>query len=46
VHILEEACDNPEILTIVVDMQPTLEHLGEVANSLLFKYVDIPNVFR
>lgn len=37
VHFLEEACDNPEILKIVVDMQPTLEHLGEVANSLLFK---------
>lgn len=39
VHFLEEACENAEILKIVVDMQPTLEHLGEVANSLLFKYV-------
>lgn len=37
VQILEEACENQEILSIVVDMQPTLEHLGECANTLLYK---------
>ena len=37
VEYLEEACDSQDILKVVVDMQPTLEHLGEVANSLLYK---------
>lgn len=37
VQFLEEACQSQDILKIVVDMHPTLEHLGEVANTLLFK---------
>ncbi len=37
VQFLEEVCDSPENLKVVVDMQPTLEHLGEIANSLLYK---------
>ena len=38
VQYLEEACESLDVLRIVVDMQPTLEHLGEVANALLYKY--------
>ena len=38
VQLLEEACESQDVLKIVVDMQPTLEHLGEVANALLYKY--------
>ena len=37
VKFLEDACDLPDVLKIVVDMQPTLEHLGEVVNSLMFE---------
>lgn len=37
VQLLEEACESQDVLEIVVDMQPTLEHLGEVANALLYK---------
>lgn len=39
VQYLEEACESQDVLKIVVDMQPTLEHLGNVANSLLYKWV-------
>ena len=39
VQYLEEACESLDVLRIVVDMQPTLEHLGEVANALLYKFV-------
>lgn len=37
VQILEEACENQDFLNIIVDMQPTLEHLGECAYALLYK---------
>ncbi|KLO15978.1 hypothetical protein SCHPADRAFT_823888 [Schizopora paradoxa] len=46
VQFLEEVCDSPENLKVVVDMQPTLEHLGEVANSLLYKFMSTPLGFR
>ncbi|KAH8114744.1 Rapamycin-insensitive companion of mTOR, N-term-domain-containing protein [Phellopilus nigrolimitatus] len=46
VQFLEEACESQDILQIVVDMQPTLEHLGEVANSLLYKFMSTPVGFR
>ena len=42
VQILEEACENQEILSIVVDMQPTLEHLGQCAYALLYKSSPVP----
>ena len=35
---MSEECESLDVLRIVVDMQPTLEHLGEVANALLYKY--------
>ncbi|THH08497.1 hypothetical protein EW145_g2671 [Phellinidium pouzarii] len=46
VQFLEEACESQDILKIVVEMQPTLEHLGEVANSLLYKFMSTPVGFR
>jgi len=39
VHFLEEACESKEILQLVVDMQPTMDHLGEIGHPLLLKYV-------
>ena len=35
VHYLEEACDSKDILQLVVEMQLTLDHLGQ---TLLMKY--------
>jgi len=46
VQFLEEVCDSSEDLKVVVDMQPTLEHLGEIANSLLYKFMSTPLGFR
>ncbi|KAL5482443.1 hypothetical protein ACEPAI_9037 [Sanghuangporus weigelae] len=46
VQLLEEACESQDVLRIVVDMQPTLEHLGEVANALLYKFMSTPLGFR
>lgn len=37
VHILEEACESMDILQLVVEMQPTVDHLGEVGHPLLLK---------
>lgn len=37
VHFLREACESVEILKVVVEMQPTLEHLGEIGHPLLLK---------
>lgn len=39
VHYLKEACDSKDILQLVVEMQPTLDHLGEMGQTLLMKYV-------
>ena len=39
VHFLEEACESMEILQLVVEMQPTVDHLGEIGHPLLLKYV-------
>lgn len=39
VQFLEEACEATDVLKVVVDMQPTLEHLGEIANTLLYRSV-------
>lgn len=38
-HFLEEACEDKDILQLVVDMQPTMDHLGEIGHPLLLKYV-------
>jgi rapamycin-insensitive companion of mTOR len=37
VRYLEEACEDLEVLQIVMEMQPTFEHLGELAHPLLLK---------
>lgn len=40
VHFLEDVCDGADILELVVKMQPTLDHLGDIGHPLLLKYVD------
>ena len=37
VRYLEEACEAPDVLEMVVEMHPTLEHLGDIGHSLLLK---------
>jgi large subunit ribosomal protein L17e len=39
VEFLDEACDSKEILQLVVEMQPTMDHLGEIGHRLLLKCV-------
>ena len=39
VHLLEEACDDKDTLQLVVEMAPTMDHLGELGQFLLLKYV-------
>jgi rapamycin-insensitive companion of mTOR len=39
VHFLEEACEEMDILELVVQMQPTLDHLGDIGHPLLLKCV-------
>lgn len=41
IQFLEEACDAMEVLQLVVEMQPTMDHLGEIGHPLLLKSVDI-----
>jgi hypothetical protein len=38
-QFLEEACESVDILQLVVAMQPTLDHLGDVGHGLLLKFV-------
>lgn len=40
-RLLEEACETTEVLQAVVEMQPTLDHLGEVGHGLLLKCVGL-----
>ncbi|KAF9475644.1 hypothetical protein BDN70DRAFT_883456 [Pholiota conissans] len=46
VEFLEEACDSKEILQLVVEMQPMLDHLGEIGHRLLLKFMSTPMGFR
>jgi Rapamycin-insensitive companion of mTOR RasGEF_N domain len=39
-QFLEEACESVDILQLVVAMQPTLDHLGDVGHGLLLKCVN------
>lgn len=39
VRYLEDACESPDILEMVVEMHPTIDHLGEVGHGLLLKCV-------
>ncbi|TFY70661.1 hypothetical protein EVG20_g2351 [Dentipellis fragilis] len=43
---LEEACESMDILRLVVAMQPTLDHLGEIGHGLLLKFMSTPMGFR
>lgn len=36
---LEDVCDDAETLELVVKMQPTLDHLGDIGHSLLLRCV-------
>ncbi|PCH40022.1 hypothetical protein WOLCODRAFT_136614 [Wolfiporia cocos MD-104 SS10] len=46
VRFLEEACEAPDVLQLVVEMQPTLEHLGETGHPLMLKFMSTPMGFR
>ncbi|CDO75419.1 hypothetical protein BN946_scf184916.g3 [Trametes cinnabarina] len=46
VRFLEEACESTDVLQMVVEMQPTLDHLGEVGHPLLLKFMSTPTGFR
>lgn len=43
---LERACESLEVLRIVVNMQPTLDHLGDVGQPLLMRYVLVKHDVR
>ncbi|KAF8578071.1 hypothetical protein K439DRAFT_1395907 [Ramaria rubella] len=46
VRILEEACESSDILELAVEMQPTLDHLGEIGDPLLLKFMSTSVGFR
>ncbi|KAK7048427.1 Rapamycin-insensitive companion of mTOR, N-term-domain-containing protein [Favolaschia claudopus] len=46
VTYLRDACQSKDILQLVVEMQPTLDHLGEIGHPLLLKFVSTPVGFR
>ena len=46
VRFLEEACESTSVLQTVVEMQPTLDHLGQVGHPLLLKFMSTPTGFR
>ncbi|KIY45635.1 hypothetical protein FISHEDRAFT_66904 [Fistulina hepatica ATCC 64428] len=46
VRFLEEACESKDILQLVVEMQPTMDHLGEIGHTLLLKFMSTPIGFR
>ena len=39
VRFLEDACESKDILQLVVEMRPTLDHLGDMGHPLLLKCV-------
>ncbi|KAH9912683.1 Rapamycin-insensitive companion of mTOR, middle domain-containing protein [Epithele typhae] len=46
VRFLEEACEATDVLQMVVEMQPTLDHLGEIGHPLLLKFMSTTVGFR
>ncbi|KAJ4482113.1 Rapamycin-insensitive companion of mTOR, N-term-domain-containing protein [Lentinula aciculospora] len=46
VDYLEEACESKDILEMVVEMRPVMDHLGEMGNALLLKFMSTPTGFR
>ncbi|KAL0961199.1 hypothetical protein HGRIS_006168 [Hohenbuehelia grisea] len=45
-HFLGEACESKDVLNLVVEMQPMLDHLGEIGHPLLMKFTSTPMGFR
>ena len=39
VTFLQEACEVSDVLHLVVEMQPMLDHLGDIGHPLLLKWV-------
>lgn len=37
VHVLEEACQSLETLEILVEMRPSLDHLGDMGVELMIR---------
>ncbi|KAJ6537472.1 Rapamycin-insensitive companion of mTOR, N-term-domain-containing protein [Mycena sp. CBHHK59/15] len=46
VGFLRDACESKDILQLVVEMQPTMDHLGEIGHPLLLKFMSTPVGFR
>ncbi|KAJ3553483.1 hypothetical protein NM688_g3590 [Phlebia brevispora] len=46
VRYLEEACEASDVLQMVVEMHPTLDHLGDVGHPLLLKFMSTAMGFR
>lgn len=44
VTFLQEACEVSDVLHLVVEMQPTLDHLGDIGHPLLLKCVVVQEV--
>jgi large subunit ribosomal protein L17e len=42
IHFLEEACELKDDIQLDVEMQPTVDHLGEVGHALLLKFMSTP----
>jgi rapamycin-insensitive companion of mTOR len=37
IRFLEEACESKDVLQLVVELRPSLDHLGDSGNALLLK---------
>ncbi|TRM64014.1 Rapamycin-insensitive companion of mTOR, middle domain-containing protein [Schizophyllum amplum] len=46
VRFLEDACESKDILQLVVEMRPTLDHLGDMGHPLLLKFMSTEIGFR
>ncbi|EJD50823.1 hypothetical protein AURDEDRAFT_111977 [Auricularia subglabra TFB-10046 SS5] len=46
VHYLRDACNDRDVLQLVVELQPTLDHLGEIGHPLLLKFMSTPVGFQ
>ena len=46
VQYLRQACEDRDVLQLVVEMQPTLDHLGDVGHPLLLKFMSTPIGFQ
>ncbi|KAL4073251.1 Rapamycin-insensitive companion of mTOR, N-term-domain-containing protein [Scleroderma yunnanense] len=46
IQYLEEACESMEVLELVVEMQPTLDHMGDIGHPLLLRFMSTPTGFR